>query len=163
MEILLFHQNLAILAFRFAYRSLRYQDNNKFMTLNIDIFSDLVCPWCFISKRRLSKAIRLLDGRSKINVTWYLFQLNPQMPPEGMDRKAYRTVKFGSWSKSLELDAQVVEVGASEGIHFVFDRIQRTPNTQEQTSISLASWKGRHSRCPGRSLVPKLLYPRKGY
>jgi predicted DsbA family dithiol-disulfide isomerase len=99
------------------------------MTLNINIFSDLICPWCFIGKRRLSKAIGLLDGRTEINVTWYPFQLNPQMPPEGMDRKVYRIAKFGSWSKSLKLDAQVVEVGATEGIHFAFDRIQRTPNT----------------------------------
>lgn len=98
-------------------------------SLNINIFSDLICPWCFIGKRRLSKAIGLLDGRAEFNVTWYPFQLNPQIPPEGMDRKVYRTAKFGSWSKSLELDAQVVEVGATEGIHFAFDRIQRTPNT----------------------------------
>ncbi|HCF25844.1 MAG TPA: disulfide bond formation protein DsbA [Cyanobacteria bacterium UBA11049] len=99
------------------------------MTLNIAIFSDLICPWCFIGKRRLSKAISLLDEKSEFYTAWYPFQLNPQMPPEGMDRKVYRTAKFGSWSKSLKLDAQVVEVGATEGIHFAFDRIQRTPNT----------------------------------
>lgn len=99
------------------------------MTLNIDIFSDLICPWCFIGKRRLSKAISLLDEKYEVNIAWYPFQLNPQMPPEGMDRKVYRTAKFGSWSKSLELEVKVVEAGAEDGIYFAFDRIQRTPNT----------------------------------
>jgi predicted DsbA family dithiol-disulfide isomerase len=99
------------------------------MILNIDIFSDLICPWCFIGKRRLSKAISLLDKKYEVNIAWHPFQLNPQMPPEGIDRKVYRTAKFGSWAKSLELDRQVVEAGAKEGIHFAFERIQRTPNT----------------------------------
>lgn len=99
------------------------------MTLNINIFSDLICPWCFIGKRRLSKAISLLNEKYEVNIAWYPFQLNPQMPPKGIDRKVYRTAKFGSLSKSLELDVKVVEAGAEEGIHFAFERIQRTPNT----------------------------------
>ena len=60
---------------------------------------------------------------------WLPFQLNPTMPKEGISRREYRTRKFGSWERSLELDARVVAVGKAEGIHFAFDRIERTPNT----------------------------------
>jgi predicted DsbA family dithiol-disulfide isomerase len=98
-------------------------------TLHLDIFSDVICPWCLIGKRRLSQALSLIAKRYAVNVTWRVFQLNPSMPPEGVDRKVYRTAKFGSWSRSLTLDAQLAEVGAKEGIPFAFDRIQRTPNT----------------------------------
>jgi predicted DsbA family dithiol-disulfide isomerase len=64
-----------------------------------------------------------------VKVRWLPFQLNPQMPKEGVSRKEYRTRKFGSWERSLQLDAQVAAAGAAEGIHFAFDRIKRTPNT----------------------------------
>ena len=60
---------------------------------------------------------------------WLPFQLNPTMPKEGISRREYRTSKFGSWERSQELDAKVVAVGEAEGIHFAFDRIERTPNT----------------------------------
>jgi predicted DsbA family dithiol-disulfide isomerase len=97
------------------------------MTLTIDIISDVICPWCFIGKRRLEKAIAAHDGQVKVR--WLPFQLNPTMPKEGVGRKEYRTKKFGSWERSLELDAQMVAVGETEGIHFAFDRTERTPNT----------------------------------
>jgi predicted DsbA family dithiol-disulfide isomerase len=97
------------------------------MTLHIDIISDVICPWCFIGKRRLEKAIAAHDGQVKVR--WLPFQLNPTMPREGVGRKEYRTRKFGSWERSLELDAQMVAVGETEGIHFAFDRTERTPNT----------------------------------
>lgn len=99
------------------------------MALNIEVISDGICPWCFVGKRRLEKALKAVEGRDKIQVTWRPFQLNPNMPKEGMDRRTYRTAKFGSWEKSQALDAQVAAVGAAEGIPFAFDRIQRTPNT----------------------------------
>src|SRR3954467_13715012 len=94
---------------------------------NIDVISDVVCPWCWIGKRRLEKAIAAFDG--EIKVRWLPFQLNPQMPKEGISRREYRTKKFGSWERSQELDAQVAAAGAGEGIHFPFDRMERTPNT----------------------------------
>jgi predicted DsbA family dithiol-disulfide isomerase len=97
------------------------------MTLTIDIISDVICPWCFIGKRRLEKAIAAHG--EPVKVRWLPFQLNPQMPREGVGRKEYRTKKFGSWERSLELDAQMVAVGETEGIHFAFDRTERTPNT----------------------------------
>jgi predicted DsbA family dithiol-disulfide isomerase len=97
------------------------------MTNTVDIFSDVICPWCYIGKRRLEKAIAA--QRDEVRVRWLPFQLNPQMPKEGINRKAYRTSKFGSWERSLELDAKLVAVGETEGIHFAFGRIERTPNT----------------------------------
>ncbi len=97
------------------------------MILTIDVFSDVICPWCFIGKRRLEKAIAA--QRLEVRVRWLPFQLNPTMPKEGISRKEYRTAKFGSWERSLELDANVVAVGVTEGINFAFDRIERTPNT----------------------------------
>ena len=99
------------------------------MNLNIEVISDVICPWCFIGKRRLEKAIATLDRQHDIRVRWLPFQLNPTMPKEGISRREYRTAKFGSWERSLELDAKMVAVGKAEGIHFALERIERTPNT----------------------------------
>ncbi len=99
------------------------------MTLTVDVISDVICPWCFIGKRRLEKAIQFLNGQHEVRVRWHPFQLNPHMSKEGISRMDYRTAKFGSWEKSLALDAQMTEAGASEGIAFALDRIERTPNT----------------------------------
>jgi len=99
------------------------------MNLAVDVISDVICPWCYVGKRRLEKAVAALDGKHEVRIRWLPFQLNPTMPKEGIGRREYRTRKFGSWERSLELDARVIAVGKSEGIHFAFDRIERTPNT----------------------------------
>jgi predicted DsbA family dithiol-disulfide isomerase len=99
------------------------------MLLHVDVISDVICPWCFIGKRRLEKAVAALDAPHEVRVRWLPFQLNPALPKEGISRREYRTRKFGSWERSLALDARVVEVGKSEGIDFAFDRMERTPNT----------------------------------
>jgi predicted DsbA family dithiol-disulfide isomerase len=99
------------------------------MVLHVDVISDVICPWCFIGKRRLEKAIAALVCQHEVRVRWLPFQLNPAMPKEGISRREYRTRKFGSWERSLELDARVIEVGKVEGIEFGFDKIERTPNT----------------------------------
>lgn len=107
--------------------------------LTIDVISDVICPWCFIGKRRLERA---LVGRPA-TIRWHAFQLNPDMPREGIDRRAYRTRKFGSWERSLELDAQVAAAGRGEGIAFEFDRMARTPNTLDaHRIIGLAGERG---------------------
>lgn len=97
------------------------------MTVTVEVISDVICPWCFIGKRRLETAI-LAFGKP-VSVTWHPFQLNPTMPKEGISRREYRIAKFGSWERSMELDANIVTVGKQVGIHFDFDRMQRTPNT----------------------------------
>jgi predicted DsbA family dithiol-disulfide isomerase len=97
------------------------------MVLQTEVISDVICPWCYIGKRRLEKAIAASD--EPVKVRWLPFQPNPTMPKEGISRRKYRTRKFGSWERSQELDARVVAVGKQEGIQFAFDRIERTPNT----------------------------------
>ena len=97
------------------------------MNVTVDVISDVICPWCFIGKRRLEKAIA--EFGKPVQVRWHPFQLNPTMPKEGISRREYRTKKFGSWERSQELDAVVIAVGKEEGIDFAFDRIERTPNT----------------------------------
>lgn len=99
------------------------------MRLHVEVLSDVICPWCFIGKRRLEKAIAAFQGEQTIEVQWLPYQLNPTMPSEGVSRKEYRIKKFGSWERSQQLDANVAENGKAEGIDFVFDRIDRTPNT----------------------------------
>ena len=94
----------------------------------IEVVSDVVCPWCFIGKRRLEKALAIL-GKPQTEVRWKPFQLNPSAPKEGMDRQEYRARKFGGAAKSKELEDRVAASGAEDGIHFRFDEIERTPNT----------------------------------
>jgi predicted DsbA family dithiol-disulfide isomerase len=98
--------------------------------LTVDVVSDIICPWCFIGKRRLERAAAIL-GRAEhtIDIRWHPFQLNPGMPVEGISRREYRTAKFGSWEYSQQLDARVAENGRLAGIEFRFDRMERTPNT----------------------------------
>ena len=97
------------------------------MDLNVDVISDVICPWCYIGKRRLEKAIAAF--KDEVQARWLPFQLNPQMPKEGISRREYRTRKFGSWEHAQELDARMIAVGKSDGIQFAFDRTERTPNT----------------------------------
>ncbi|WP_397570215.1 DsbA family oxidoreductase [Schlesneria sp. T3-172] len=99
------------------------------MTLLVDVISDVICPWCFIGKRRLEKAIA--EYGKPVQVRWHPYQLNPQMPREGIRRQEYRQKKFGSLQRSQELDAQVIAAGKEEGIAFDFDSIETTPNTQD--------------------------------
>jgi predicted DsbA family dithiol-disulfide isomerase len=108
----------------------------------IEVVSDVVCPWCFIGKRRIEKALTLL-GLPNARLKWKAFQLNPDAPPEGLDRQAYRTRKFGSMSYAKQLEARVAAAGAGEGIDFQFDRIRRVPNTfQAHRLIWLADREG---------------------
>ena len=99
------------------------------MNLAVDVISDVICPWCYIGKKRLERSIAHFDFKPEVRVRWLPYQLNPTMPKEGVSRKEYRLRKFGSWERSQELDAKVVSVGETEGIHFAFDQIERTPNT----------------------------------
>ena len=92
------------------------------------VFIDVICPWCLVGKRRLERALTMI-GDDTVRVTWLPFELNPDMPKEGMDRRDYRTRKFGSSERAAQLDAQMTELGESEGIDFHFDLITRTPNT----------------------------------
>jgi predicted DsbA family dithiol-disulfide isomerase len=111
--------------------------------LTIEVVSDVICPWCYIGKRRMEKALTLLGGEVEAEIRWLPFQLNPGMPPGGMARAAYRAAKFGSPERGRELDARVAKEGRGEGIEFAFERIERTPNTVAAHSlIGLAQEQG---------------------
>lgn len=98
--------------------------------LRIDIVSDAICPWCYIGKRQLERALTTLAQEGlHFSVHWNPFQLNPDMPKEGRDRAAYRTMKFGSAEKSRELDERVASAAANVGLDFRLDLMLRTPNT----------------------------------
>ncbi len=99
------------------------------MVIQLEVYSDLICPWCYIGKRRLEAALKLAEGRHTVRVSWHPFQLNPDMPSAGMDRRAYRSAKFGSWERSQQLDEGVAEAGADVGIPFNYAAVRRTPNT----------------------------------
>jgi len=98
--------------------------------LRIDIVSDAICPWCYIGKRQLERALAsLADEGLHFSVHWNPFQLNPDMPKEGRDRAAYRAMKFGSPERVREMDARVTDAAANVGLPFRLDLIGRTPNT----------------------------------
>lgn len=96
-------------------------------TRRIDVISDAICPWCWIGKRQLETALAQLGGG--FSVHWRPYQLNPDMPVEGVERAAYRAAKFGSLERSREADARVAEAGRAVGLEFRHDRMLRTPNT----------------------------------
>lgn len=97
--------------------------------VHIDIYSDVICPWCYVGKRRLERALAQLHGAVQTRVRWRPFQLNPTMPKEGIDRKTYLEAKFGDAEAAQAIYGQVARAGAEEGIQFAFARIARTPNT----------------------------------
>lgn len=95
----------------------------------LTIVSDVICPWCFVAKKNLERALDLLPNGSDYSIIWRPYELNPGMPKEGMDRREYRSRKFGSWEHSLALDAQVALAGQQAGITFRHDLMKRIPNT----------------------------------
>lgn len=97
--------------------------------ITVDIVSDAICPWCFIGKRRFERALAQAPKDFEVLVGWRPYQLNPEMAPEGMDRKAYLAAKFGGDAKADRIYQSVREAGAAEGIDFNFAGMKRTPNT----------------------------------
>ena len=98
--------------------------------ISMDVYSDLVCPWCYIGKRRLEQALmRLGEQNVAVTPTWRAFQLNPNMPAAGMARKDYVETKFGGPERATQIYARVAAVGNEVGIPFQFEKIERQPNT----------------------------------
>ena len=96
--------------------------------LTIDVVSDVVCPWCCLGKRRLARALADEAG-DEIPIRWRPYQLDPTIPPGGLDRKAYMRNKFGDSGRLEEVHERLRALGAEEGIAFAFDKIERAPNT----------------------------------
>jgi predicted DsbA family dithiol-disulfide isomerase len=113
--------------------------------MQIDVVSDAICPWCYIGKRQLELALVSLaqDGLDFI-VRWNPFQLNPDMPRQGVERATYRASKFGSAERSRELDARVTAAAAAVGLDFQLERILLTPNTSDAHRLIWLA--GRHGK-----------------
>jgi predicted DsbA family dithiol-disulfide isomerase len=98
-------------------------------TIEIDVISDVICPWCFLGKRRLDKAINLLEG-IKVEVNWRPFFLDPTIPKEGMSRRTYMENKFGA-ERLKTIHDPLIAAGKEDGVSYEIDRITRTPNTMD--------------------------------
>lgn len=96
--------------------------------ISVDVISDVMCPWCYIGKRRLERAVASM-ATTAIEVHWRPFQLDPTIPREGIAREEYLTKKFGLAEKVKEIQGPVMAAGILEGIEFRFDPIRRSPNT----------------------------------
>ena len=105
--------------------------------MQIDIVSDTVCPWCFIGKRRLGRALALRPD-VPVQVFWRPYRLDPTIPREGVDRRAYLKAKFGDGPRSTAMGDAIRSEGAGEGLDFAFDKIAKTPNSLD--SHRLIRW-----------------------
>lgn len=111
--------------------------------VTLDILSDPICPWCYIGKAQLDRALATRPGHP-FAVQWHPFQLNPDMPPEGMDRQAYLEAKFGGRQGAVQAYLPVAEHAEAAGLSIAFDRIGRTPNTLD--AHRLIHWAGIEGR-----------------
>ncbi|EBA17799.1 DSBA-like thioredoxin family protein [Roseobacter sp. SK209-2-6] len=107
--------------------------------VKLDILSDPICPWCYIGKTHLDKALAEMPDHPFV-IEWHPFQLNPDMPREGMDRREYLENKFGGKEGAVKAYAPVVEHAAKAGISIDFEGMQRTPNTLD--AHRLIHWAG---------------------
>jgi predicted DsbA family dithiol-disulfide isomerase len=103
--------------------------------LRIDVIFDSVCPWCYIGKRRLEKALALRPGLDP-DIAWRPFLLNPEMPPDGIERTLYLVRKFGSEARVRRVYGAIAEAGLSEEIDFAFDSIRQTPNSVDSHRLA---------------------------
>ena len=96
--------------------------------VQLDVVSDVMCPWCYIGKRRLEQALESLDD-VEVELRWRPFQLDPTLPPEGRDRREYLETKFGGPERAKEIYNGIKQAGLDEGLEFDFDAIGVSPNT----------------------------------
>ncbi len=121
--------------------------------MQIEIYSDTICPWCLIGKRRLERALAL-QPQPDLQIVWRAFQLNPNMPQQGMDRQRYLELKFGGAERAAAVYEPIRQTGLSEGIDFAFDKIARTPNTLN--SHRLMRYAQTHDRSKAEALLESL-------
>lgn len=112
-------------------------------TVKLDIMSDPICPWCFIGKAHLDRALAAHPDHPFV-IEWHPFQLNPNMPADGMDRRAYLEGKFGGKDGAVRAYAPVVEYAEKAGLKINFEAMQRTPNTLN--AHRLIHWAGIEGR-----------------
>lgn len=127
--------------------------------LQIDVVSDVVCPWCYIGKRRIEQALELAAD-VPVELTYRPFFLNPWVPREGIGRDEYLTTKFGSPERYKQLSGSVVEAAAGEGLEYHPERVQRQPNTID--CHRLIHWAEAIGRAPAMKQRLMELYFRDG-
>ncbi|MCW3781122.1 DsbA family oxidoreductase [Defluviimonas salinarum] len=111
--------------------------------IRLDILSDIACPWCYVGKAYLDRALEAHPEHPFV-IEWHPYQLNPEMPKEGMDRRAYMEAKFGGREGAARADAPLVSHAAEAGIELNLDRVQRAPNTLD--AHRLIHWAGFEGR-----------------
>jgi predicted DsbA family dithiol-disulfide isomerase len=117
--------------------------------MRIDIYSDTVCPWCYLGKRRFELAVAARP-QYEPRVTWRPFELNPDIPADGVERAAYLTSRIGSSERVTEIQTELKRQGEASGIEFRFDLIERMPNTRRShLLIAHAARRGRQIAARG--------------
>ena len=122
-------------------------------SISVDVVSDVVCPWCFVGAKRLEAALATLEDVD-VHVRWRPFQLDPTIPPEGRDRQAYMKAKFNDENRLKQIHANLVSLGAVEGIAFDFDAIRVSPNTLDAHRV--IRWAGAAGEAVQNRLVEEL-------
>ena len=122
-------------------------------TVQIDVFSDTICPWCWIGKRRLERTLESL-AHLDAEIVWHAFQLNPEMPADGMNRQEYLATKFGGADNARAIYGRVIAEGARVSLPFDFGAITRTPNTLD--SHRLVRWAAYQT--PGQEPLVEALF-----
>ena len=107
--------------------------------VKLDIFSDPICPWCYIGKSYLDRALEKV-GNHPFNIQWHPFQLNPEMPLQGVDRKEYLEKKFGNKDLAIKAYTPVLEHAALAGINLKLEKITKTPNTLSAHRLIFWAW-----------------------
>ena len=107
--------------------------------VKLDIFSDPICPWCYIGKSYLDRALEKV-GNHPFNIQWHPFQLNPEMPLEGVDRKKYLETKFGGRDLAVKAYMPVLEHAALAGLNLKLEDITKTPNTLSSHRLIFWAW-----------------------
>src|ERR1700734_3811821 len=115
-------------------------------SVRVDVVSDVVCPWCYVGKRRLEHAIALVPDIT-VDINWRPYFLNPWIPREGIDRQTYLEAKFGSVDRYAVIAERVASAAAMEGLVYSPDKIARQPNTLDCHRLILWS---RSATDPGR-------------
>ena len=111
--------------------------------IRLDIFSDPICPWCYIGKANLDRALEAHAGH-QFEIEWHPFQLNPDMPPEGADRRSYLEARFGGKQNAVGIYARVSEAAEAAGVAINFETMNRVPNTLD--AHRLIHWAGLEGR-----------------
>ena len=111
--------------------------------IRLDILSDIACPWCYVGKAYLDRALEA-HADHPFTIEWHPFQLNPEMPKEGMDRRAYMEAKFGGKEGAVKAYTPLIEHAEQAGVELNLDKIAKTPNTLD--AHRLIHWAGLEGR-----------------